>query len=295
MTHKIHVVVLHGVLVLALATVGQSAADPVPVFAPWDGPGDTTRPGMNQLPCWRIPALVHLTDHSTTGAPNGTLMMFAEGRWYNGDGCNAVAPPSIPPTEPVSAGCQAKLDAVCNDKENAPCIDATVKIYGNGSLPLVGLYDRALQGGKAWRCYSVLGLDSTHKHWNGSFPGYCSEDGSRLASVYASQCTAHHSPGPPPHPRSPPGAVRAIFSRKSTDCASLMSSPVHWNALCLKTRCALQLVRVGDQCNLSQVTRQQQGSALILVLYGMQRRKHWFCTLVALHLEQLDGHRARGS
>lgn len=281
MTHKVAVV---DVLVL-VACVRLSAAGPVPVFAPWDGPGDTTHPGMNELPCWRIPALVHLTDQTTTGAPNDSLMMFAEGRWYNGDGCNAAAPPSNPPAGPVSAGCQTKLDAVCNDKENAPCIDATVKIYGNSSLPLVGLYDRALQGGKAWRCYSVLGLDSTRKHWNGSFPGYSSEDGSRLASVYDSQCSAHHSPSPPAHPRSPPGAARAIFSRKSTDCASHVSDPMYLGAPCLTTHCSLQPVRVGDLCNWSQATRQQQGSALILALCGTQRQRHWFCTSVALRLE----------
>jgi hypothetical protein len=208
-----------------LITVDRTAADSVAVFAPWDGPGDST-PGMDQLPCWRIPALVHLTDHTTTGVPNDTLLMFAEGRWYNGDGCNPPGGASGPPTGPISAACQAKLDAVCNDrKANAPCIDATVKAWGNSSLPFVGLYDSAVHAGKAWRCYSVLGLDRTRKHWNGSFPGYCSEDGPRLASAYASsQCAGHNHPSPPAHPQSPPGAKRAVFSRKSTDCASLAAN-----------------------------------------------------------------------
>ena len=125
---------------------------------------------MDQLPCWRIPALVHLTGTGSeeTGAAD-TLMMFAEGRWINGDGCNP--PASGGPTGPVSATCQAKLDAVCNAKANAECIDPTVKLYGKKALPMVGLFDGP---GKAWRCYSVLGLDSTHKHWNGTFPGFCS-------------------------------------------------------------------------------------------------------------------------
>ena len=63
---------------------------------------------MDQLPCWRIPALVHLTGTGSeeTGAAD-TVMMFAEGRWINGDGCNP--PASGGPTGPVSAACQAKL------------------------------------------------------------------------------------------------------------------------------------------------------------------------------------------
>ena len=167
---------------------------------------------MDQLPCWRIPALVHLsgTGSEETGAAD-TLMMFAEGRWINGDGCNP--PASGGPTGPVSATCQAKLDAVCNAKANAECIDPTVKLYGKKALPMVGLFDGP---GKAWRCYSVLGLDSTHKHWNGTFPGFCS-DGAKLAAVFKSECGASPAPAPPPHPASPKGALRAVFSRTSTD------------------------------------------------------------------------------
>jgi hypothetical protein len=123
-----------------------------PIFAPWSGPG------KHQLPCWRVPAAVHMHGE---GVPD-TLMVFAEGRWIYGDGCNAGTGGNLPPTGPVNAACQKALDAVCNAPANAECTAPTVKFYGQAALPMVGLYDGSISGGKQWRCYARNGLDATH-------------------------------------------------------------------------------------------------------------------------------------
>eukprot|EP01051_Picozoa_sp_SAG22_P014987 SAG22_NODE_1898_length_3346_cov_6.935017_2_plen_338_part_00 len=192
---------------------------PRAVFRPWDG----------GLPCWRIPAAVHIP--MGVGVPD-TLILFAEGRWIWGDGCNA--PGFGPchgsckePTEPVTGSCQSVLDAVCNAPENIDCLfDSREWRREQGcadqpALPLVGLFDAAFgTRNKTWRCYGRNSLDPTHKHWNGTCTGYCSEDEALLSKAY-STAPACGGAGPWPlpsaHPPSPPGAKRAVFSRTSTD------------------------------------------------------------------------------
>lgn len=189
------------------------------VFRPWD----------RGIPCWRIPVAVHIP--MAVGVPD-TLILFAEGRWTWGDGCNA--PGFGPcrgsckePTEPVAESCQAVLDAVCNAPENIDCLfDSHEWSHEHGcadqpALPLVGLFDGAIgRSKKTWRCYGRNGLDSTHQHWNETCTGYCSEDEALLSNAYSTApACGGAGPWPPPseHPPSPPGAKRAIFSRTSTD------------------------------------------------------------------------------
>eukprot|EP00656_Telonema_subtile_P027064 TRINITY_DN29060_c0_g1_i1.p1 TRINITY_DN29060_c0_g1~~TRINITY_DN29060_c0_g1_i1.p1 ORF type:complete len:438 (+),score=59.08 TRINITY_DN29060_c0_g1_i1:11-1324(+) len=73
---------------LLLAFAGQVTANSTVLFQPWDGPDDQSVP---KLPCWRIPALVN----PVNGSEPGRLLVFAEGRWSNGDGCQVpdVTPP----------------------------------------------------------------------------------------------------------------------------------------------------------------------------------------------------------
>jgi hypothetical protein len=195
---------LHALLLAVAGPAAVRGASPAAVFGPGDGPEG------QRLPCWRIPATVHIP---TTVGGTDVLMMFAEGRWYFGDGCNRPGPK--PPVEPIPSGCQAELNAFCNSKANAECVQPTVKKYGEAALPMVGLYDSALDGGTTWRCYAALGVK--HGRWNGTCPGYCSEDDAVLAAVYA-KCNVSGGPAPPPvYPPPPPGAKRAIFARRSTD------------------------------------------------------------------------------
>lgn len=208
---------LRATALCAVACVVAGVASPLTtpgtqIFGPWDGPGG------QQLPCWRIPALVRLTGP----AGEDKLLVFAEGRWYWGDGCNKPGGGGNAPTGPISKACQAKLDARCNDpKKNAECIDPTVKAWGRESMPMVALYSGP---GTAWRCYSHLGVVDMNVSgtitpvWNGTFLGFCSEDGPDLSAIYKSCPGYRPAPPPPPvHPPPPPGAERAIFSRSSTD------------------------------------------------------------------------------
>ena len=124
----------------------------------------------------------------------------------NGGGCR----PLKAPTGPVPTACQAALDAVCNAPSNAKCINATIKRFGGGAVPMVAVYDtrntatthpRPLS---EWRCYARNALDPSHKRWNGSVAGgYCEGTtvNAKLAAAFASaSACASVQPGKPAYP-----------------------------------------------------------------------------------------------
>lgn len=158
----------------------------------------------------------------------------------------APAPPADPP---ISAVCQAKLNAFCNDaKLNGPnCLEPTTKWYPDAS-PWVGIVGPSCAGMKCeghnctctgpapgsfcLRCYSHLAL--VDGKWSAKAPhpnALCGSTDPGLVKIYK-ECTGHTPPKPPPSPP-PAGYANAtvtlvpvmVAGAKAVGCTSPPQAP----------------------------------------------------------------------
>lgn len=129
-------------------------------------------------------------------------------------------------SKPPITSCQAELNAFCNSDANAECIKSTVRAYGNASLPMIALDDLGLGNGNGsgkemWRCYSALSVKDGQRRWDGTSPGYCSEDHVNLARIWDKCGTTTGAkdglPLPLPSPSTP--QCREYLARGFLNCS----------------------------------------------------------------------------
>lgn len=95
------------------------------------------------------------------------------------------------PAEHVSPACQERLDAFCNNESTVgpDCLDPQTKAFHRKMGPMYALFDKGLNFGTAWRCYSHESLAPDMKRWSATSKtpsAFCSRPGPALARLATS-------------------------------------------------------------------------------------------------------------
>jgi hypothetical protein len=92
------------------------------------------------------------------------------------------------PAQHVSPACQERLNAFCNNESTVgpDCLDPQTKAFHRSMRPMYALFDKGLNFGTAWRCYSHESLAHDMKHWSATSKtpsAFCSGPGPALEQL----------------------------------------------------------------------------------------------------------------